>query len=127
MLIGFGTDRGTVAAASDWDGPMEVKKVIPARPDSYERVFRQAFVERSLTDWRSGQRANCAMFCRSPGSSAPLVLSIGQKRNSSAIISRRSSPTSSMPMSGSEQTGARVTPLAGGRPHGAPDTYPFGL
>jgi hypothetical protein len=25
-----------------------------------------------------------------------------------------------------EQTSA-VTPLAGGRPHGAPDTYPFGL
>src|SRR5271166_3219815 len=51
-LIGFGTDRGTVAAASDWDGPMEVKTVLPARPDSFERVFRQTFVERSLTDWR---------------------------------------------------------------------------
>ena len=25
LPIGFGTDRGTVAAASDWDGPMEVK------------------------------------------------------------------------------------------------------
>ncbi len=57
VLIGFGTDRGTVAAASDWDGPMEVKKIIPARPDSYEHVFRQAFVERSLTDWRSGQKS----------------------------------------------------------------------
>jgi protein-L-isoaspartate(D-aspartate) O-methyltransferase len=35
-LIGFGTDRGTVAAASDWDGPMEIKRVRPARDDSYE-------------------------------------------------------------------------------------------
>jgi protein-L-isoaspartate(D-aspartate) O-methyltransferase len=35
-LIGFGTDRGTVAAASDWDGPMEIKTVRPAREDSYE-------------------------------------------------------------------------------------------
>ena len=26
-LIGFGTDRGTVAAASDWNGPMEIKRV----------------------------------------------------------------------------------------------------
>jgi erythromycin esterase-like protein len=51
-LIGFGTDRGTVAAASDWDGPMEVKTVLPARP-----VFRQSSVERSLTDWRgAGKR-----------------------------------------------------------------------
>jgi erythromycin esterase-like protein len=35
-LIGFGTDRGTVAAASDWDGVMEIKRVRPARDDSYE-------------------------------------------------------------------------------------------
>ena len=30
VLIGFGTDHGTVAAASDWDGPMEIKRVRPA-------------------------------------------------------------------------------------------------
>jgi protein-L-isoaspartate(D-aspartate) O-methyltransferase len=38
FLVGFGTDNGTVAAASDWDGPMEVKTVQPARSDSYEHV-----------------------------------------------------------------------------------------
>ena len=33
FLVGFGTDRGTVAAASDWGGPMERKAVRPvARP-----------------------------------------------------------------------------------------------
>jgi protein-L-isoaspartate(D-aspartate) O-methyltransferase len=37
-LIGFGTDRGTVAAASDWDGPMEIKQVRPSHEQSYERV-----------------------------------------------------------------------------------------
>ena len=37
-IVGFGTDKGTVAAASDWDGPMEVKTVQPARPDSYEHL-----------------------------------------------------------------------------------------
>jgi len=37
-LIGFGTDHGTVAAASEWGGPMEVKQVQPAHIDSYERV-----------------------------------------------------------------------------------------
>jgi protein-L-isoaspartate(D-aspartate) O-methyltransferase len=36
FLLGFGTDRGTVAAASDWGGPMEIKEVRPARADSYE-------------------------------------------------------------------------------------------
>ena len=38
FLIGFGTDRGTVAAADDWDGPMRVMSVRPAHPESYERV-----------------------------------------------------------------------------------------
>jgi len=39
--IGFGTDHGTVAAASYWDGPMEVKAMVPAHADSYEAVFHQ--------------------------------------------------------------------------------------
>jgi erythromycin esterase-like protein len=55
-LIGFGTDRGTVACASDWDDPMEVKAVRPSRPDSWERVFLDAGVPASLTDWRSTDR-----------------------------------------------------------------------
>jgi len=37
-LVGFGTDHGTVAAASDWDGPVEVKTVRPALARSYERL-----------------------------------------------------------------------------------------
>jgi len=37
--IGFGTDHGTVAAASDWDGPMQVKAVQPSHAQSYERIF----------------------------------------------------------------------------------------
>jgi protein-L-isoaspartate(D-aspartate) O-methyltransferase len=38
FLIGFGTDHGTVAAASDWEAPMEVKHVRSAHPESYERL-----------------------------------------------------------------------------------------
>ena len=34
-LVGFGTDRGTVAAASDWDGPVEIKQVRPSHEESY--------------------------------------------------------------------------------------------
>lgn len=52
IAIGFGTDRGTVAAASEWDDPMEVKTVRPAREDSFEYLFRRAGEPRSLTDWR---------------------------------------------------------------------------
>jgi protein-L-isoaspartate(D-aspartate) O-methyltransferase len=38
FAIGFGTDHGTVAAASDWDGPLEIKKLRPAVPESYESL-----------------------------------------------------------------------------------------
>jgi protein-L-isoaspartate(D-aspartate) O-methyltransferase len=37
-LVGFGTHEGTVAAASDWGAPMEIKRVRPSHPDSYERL-----------------------------------------------------------------------------------------
>lgn len=37
--IGQGTDHGTVAAASAWEGAMEIKAVRPALPDSYERLM----------------------------------------------------------------------------------------
>ena len=57
VLIGYGTDRGTVAAADDWGGAMKVKTLDPARPGSYEHVFQQTFVERSLTDWRIPDKA----------------------------------------------------------------------
>jgi len=38
-LIGFGTDHGTVLAASKWGGPMKVMQVQAAHRDSYEHQF----------------------------------------------------------------------------------------
>jgi protein-L-isoaspartate(D-aspartate) O-methyltransferase len=43
-LLGFGTDRGTVAAADDWDGPMKIKEVRPSHAESYERQCHEAGV-----------------------------------------------------------------------------------
>lgn len=56
VLIGMTTDRGQVAAASDWDGDMLIKDVRPSRSDSWEHQFRLAGVPASLTDWRDPQR-----------------------------------------------------------------------
>lgn len=53
-LIGLGTDTGMVAAASEWNGPMEVKPVRPSRSDSYEHLLHRLGVERFLLDLRSG-------------------------------------------------------------------------
>jgi erythromycin esterase-like protein len=49
-LIGFGTNTGTVACATDWDGPLEIKTVRPSLPDSYERLAHDAGVPRYLLD-----------------------------------------------------------------------------
>ena len=53
-LIGFGTHSGSVACASDWDGPMEIKAVRPSHPDSHEAICHAAGGERFLLDLRPG-------------------------------------------------------------------------
>ena len=40
-LIGFTTHTGTVAAATNWDEPAQLKKVRPSHKDSYEQIFHQ--------------------------------------------------------------------------------------
>lgn len=56
-LIGLGTHTGTVAAATDWDGDMEVKRVNPSRADSYERQFHDSGVERFLLNLSPGRHS----------------------------------------------------------------------
>ncbi|MGZ6389410.1 MAG: erythromycin esterase family protein [Ktedonobacterales bacterium] len=40
-LIGFATNTGTVTAADDWDEPAKRKRVRPAMPGSYEKIFHE--------------------------------------------------------------------------------------
>ncbi|MBZ9907331.1 protein-L-isoaspartate(D-aspartate) O-methyltransferase [Mesorhizobium sp. BR115XR7A] len=55
-LIGFGTDTGTVACASDWDREMEVKDVNPSLPGSFERLCHESGKLSFLLDFeRHGQ------------------------------------------------------------------------
>src|SRR5665647_582607 len=51
--IGFGTNSGTVAAASNWDEPMEIKTIRPALPESYERLCHEADRPQFLLPLRS--------------------------------------------------------------------------
>ena len=54
--VGFGTDHGTVAAANNWDEPMERMRVRPARSDSYERLCHDAAVPAFLLHLRDPHR-----------------------------------------------------------------------
>ncbi|TIQ36211.1 MAG: protein-L-isoaspartate(D-aspartate) O-methyltransferase [Mesorhizobium sp.] len=49
-LIGFGTHAGTVAAAKNWDGEMEVMSVRLSLENSYERLCHDSGVARFLLD-----------------------------------------------------------------------------
>src|SRR3954452_23055719 len=49
-LIGFGTHTGTVAAATDWDGELEFKRVRPSHQDSYERLCHYSGIPRFRLD-----------------------------------------------------------------------------
>jgi len=57
VLIGFGTHTGTVAASSEWDGPMDVKRVRPSHERSYERVMHDTGIARFMLPLRSAPAA----------------------------------------------------------------------
>ncbi|MAX32103.1 MAG: erythromycin esterase [Halomonadaceae bacterium] len=46
LLVGFTMHTGHVAAARDWDGPVEQRWVRPSREDSYERLFHRSGLDR---------------------------------------------------------------------------------
>ena len=125
-LIGFGTHTGTVAAASDWDGEMEIKRVRPSREDSYEFAAHQADISRFLLDLREGQHEMLRSRLREPR----LERFIG-------VIYRPESELQSHYAEASlaEQFDAyvwfdettAVTPLPTAQRPGVPETYPFGL
>src|SRR5437868_13058083 len=52
VLVGFTTYKGSVTAASDWDGPAERKRVRPALKDSYEASFHNADIPNFLLPLR---------------------------------------------------------------------------
>ncbi|VFU16326.1 erythromycin esterase family protein [Methylocella tundrae] len=125
-LIGFGTDRGTVAAADDWGGPMRLKTILPCRPDSYERVFRQAFVEKSLTDWRTGDKKELRDVLSKPRLERAIGVVYRPDTELYSHYFEAILPDQFDAYVWFEET-TPVTPLSGAKPHGAPDTYPFGL
>jgi protein-L-isoaspartate(D-aspartate) O-methyltransferase len=124
--IGFGTNDGTVAAASDWDGPMQVMNVRPAHPQSYERLFHMTNVPGLLLPMTSALSNDL----RDKLTKLRLERAIG-------VIYRPESELAShyfeavLPRQFDEyiwidRTSA-VTPLGAAQLQGVPDTYPFGI
>jgi protein-L-isoaspartate(D-aspartate) O-methyltransferase len=125
-LLGFGTDHGTVAAASDWDAPVEIMSVRPAHAESYERLCHDAAVPAFLLPLRYPARAEVREELLPPR----LERAIG-------VIYRPESELAShyfqacLPRQFDEYVWfdrtAAVTPLGQAQTAGMPETYPFGL
>ncbi len=129
-LIGFGTNSGTVAAASNWDGPMEVKSVRPAIAKSYERQCHAVSEETGHRHFMLALGAKMIAGLREQLETPRLERAIG-------VIYRPETELAShyfqavLPRQFDEyiwfdETRA-VTPFATADLEGLPDTYPFGL
>ncbi len=125
-LIGFGTDRGTVAAASDWDGKMEIKRVRPARDDSYEGRSRDANIPAFLLETGAGQQEHIRAELAEP----LLERAIGViYRPETELLSHYFQAELSRQFDAwiwFEETRA-VAAHGEAHPHGPDETYPFGL
>lgn len=123
--IGFGTNTGTVAAASDWGGPMEIKTVRPAISGSYERTCHESGV------------ASFMLGLRKSPDSLKQALKKPQLERAIGVIYRPQSERAShyfqavLPDQFDEYVwfdkSTAVTPLDSRMLEGLPDTYPFGL
>ena len=128
FAIGFGTDRGTVAAASGWDAPMERMSVRPALPGSYERLCHDAGVPAFLLPLREPRRREV----REELMPARLERAIGVVyRPDTERLShyfQAALPRQFDEWIWFDETRA-IEPLPTGPPEGRdlPETYPFGL
>jgi erythromycin esterase-like protein len=125
-LVGFGTDRGTVAAATEWGGPVEIKRVRPALPGSHEALFRAGGVPRALLDLRARDDVRAALAEPRPERAIGVVYRPDTERQShyfDAVL-----PEQFDAFVWFEETAA-VSPLAEAAAGAAtePDTFPFGL
>jgi protein-L-isoaspartate(D-aspartate) O-methyltransferase len=124
-LIGFGTDRGTVAAATDWDGAMEVKAVRPSHEGSVERCFHLCGKPRVLLDFAAHGALSEALAAERLERFIGVIY-----RPESELLSHYANAALSRQFDAYvwfDETNA-VTPLAEEGSSGrVPDTFPFGL
>jgi erythromycin esterase-like protein len=125
-LIGFGTHSGTVAAASEWDAPMEIKTVRPSRPDSYEALCHQLGHERFLLDLRRGLDSSLRSALAQPRLERYIGVIYRPETERWSHYSAASLADQYDAFAWFDQTHA-VVPLPTQVTAGEDETYPFGL
>ena len=124
--VGFGTHTGHVAAASDWEGPMEAKAVLPSRQDSYERVFHDTGVARFFLPMRPKSSQNVAKALMKPRLERAIGVIYRPDTELASHYFQAVLPQQFDEYIWFDETSA-VSPFETLELAGLPDTYPFGL
>ena len=124
--IGFGTNTGTVAAASDWDGAMHRKTVIPALAGSYERLCHESGVPQFLLPLRSPATDRLRTGLLKSRLERAIGVIYRPETELQSHYFKAALPRQFDEYVWFDQTRA-VSPLRTEQLKGLPDTYPFGL
>jgi erythromycin esterase-like protein len=124
--IGFGTNTGTVAAASEWGAPMEVKEVRPAIVKSYERLCHDTDKENFLLPLRNFPRPSESESLWSPRLQRAIGVIYRPETEIASHYFQAVLPRQFDEYIWLDRTHA-VTPFDTDEMAGMPDTYPFGL
>ncbi|UIF90757.1 erythromycin esterase family protein [Cupriavidus sp. UYPR2.512] len=128
-LIGFSTYDGTVAAATSWDGPMEIKQVRPARADSYEHLFHAAGHAQCWVDLRgagSGVLAEARQLLMPARQERFIGVIYRPETELQSHYARATLPQQFDVLLWFDRTRA-VPALPAAPAPGAPETWPYGL
>lgn len=124
--IGFGTDHGTVAAATDWGGAMEVKAVHPSHRQSFERQFHLTGLPGLILPMRPGQEFDVVTELSTPRLERAIGVIYRPETELASHYFEADLPRQFDEYVWIDKTSA-VTPLAARQTEGLPDTYPFGV
>jgi protein-L-isoaspartate(D-aspartate) O-methyltransferase len=124
--IGFGTDNGTVAAASDWDGPMEVKTVAPSLPNSYERLCHETGLPGFMLGLRAAKSKELIQGLASPRLERAIGVIYKPETERTSHYFHAILPGQFDEYVWIDTTNA-VQPFDTAELEGLPDTYPFGV
>jgi protein-L-isoaspartate(D-aspartate) O-methyltransferase len=124
--IGFGTDQGTVAAATDWGGAMEVKTLRPSHRQSHERQFHLTGLPGLILPMRPGQEFDLVTELSTPRLERAIGVIYRPETELASHYFEADLPRQFDEYVWIDRTTA-VTPLPTRPTEGLPDTYPFGL
>ena len=116
--------RCRIRSRTDWGSAAKVKKVIPARPDSWERIFEDAGLTASFTSWRKDNDIRKALDQVRLERAIGVIYRPETERWSHYFEANLAHQFDGLVWF---RESSAVTPLPGKGPEGAPDTYPFGL